>query len=752
MSIVPAVQGAPPCGCATPVAGEGAYMNVRTALKKLAGGGMLFAALLMATPLDALACTQIYVGKDLTETGDTYVGRSEDFSSRYAKFFGVQEPMTNPRYTSDESGFDYTFKGTTYRYTYVRDSVFEWGGGSPAPYSEAGTNEKGVSVSATETTNMNSAIKAVDPTNRDTGIGEFNIADVVLGQADSARDGVELLGSIIDEYGSCECNQIIIADSSETWIFMQLSGSQWMAIKMPDDVVSVNPNLGDLQFKVNLDDKSECLHSADIEKVAQEAGSYVAYSDGTMNVAKSYGRATGGSPRYIQGHLYYGDDMQEGEDYTVSNGSVSSIADLQLMFTPSQSSKVTLTQALRAYAARGEQSDSPAVNANLGASGAIGSQSTTETTMFQIRSGLSSDIATVEWVALSPAEFNVFLPAYGALLTKVDESYYPDFSTTDISHNNADATEGGEGTVLDFIFMDINTIANKHRDSMASGVRAYLDAVQQEIVDQQEVVDQLMQSTPAGSARTELANKAFQAESSALYIKASALLAEMRSYVKEGDSSEPFVPSDYDADGASLKTPLVVADVLSAPSITSQPASASYTKGAKATALTVTAEAAYDADALAYQWYVANGSVTPDSKLTGFTKVDGATKATYTPSTTTVGSKTYVVEVTNAAGLSTTSEPAVIAVKAAASGGKNPSDSGSDDTTGTKKPTGPEDLTDIKKPTGPKKPVSTVTTAKPAAGTMPATGDVSFELVAAAAVAGVVLVGAGVATRRRARK
>lgn len=729
-----------------PVAGEGADMNVRTMMKRMAEGGMLVAALLLATPLDALACTQIYVGKDLTETGDTYVGRSEDYSSRYAKFFGVQESMTNPRYTSDESDFDYTFQGTTYRYTYVRDSVLEWGGGSPAPYSEAGTNEKGVSVSATETTNMNSAIRSVDPMS-DTGIGEFNIADVVLGQADSARDGVKLLGSIIDEYGSCECNQIIIADSSETWIFMQLSGTQWMAIKMPSDVVSVNPNLGDLQFKVDLDDESECLHSADIEKVAQEAGSYVTYSDGTMNVAKSYGRATGGSVRYIQGHLYYGDDMQEGTDYTVSNGSVSSIADLQLMFTPNLSSKVTLTQALRAYAARGEQSDSPAVNANLGASGAIGGQSTTETTMFQIRSGLSSDIATVEWVALSPAEFNVFLPAYGALLTDVDESYYPDFSTTDISHADADATEDGAGTVLDFIFMDINTLASQNRSSMAPGVRAYLDAVQQSIVDQQEVVDQLMQSTPAGSARTELANKAFRAESDALYAKTSTLLTEMRAYVSEGDTSEQFVPSDYDADNASLKTPLVVADTLSAPSITAQPASASYTAGAKATALTVAAEAAYDADALTYQWYVADGSVTPDSKLTDFMKVEGATEATYTPSAAAVGSKTYVVVVTNAAGLSTMSEPAVIAVKAATSDNTKPGTSGLGDTTDTKKPTSTKNPTDTNKPTS-----NNTTATKPAAGTMPATGDVSFEAVAAAAVLGVVLVGAGVATRRRARK
>lgn len=33
------------------------------------------AAIVMAMPTGALACTQIYMGKGVTDTGDTYVGR-----------------------------------------------------------------------------------------------------------------------------------------------------------------------------------------------------------------------------------------------------------------------------------------------------------------------------------------------------------------------------------------------------------------------------------------------------------------------------------------------------------------------------------------------------------------------------------------------------------------------------------------------------------------------------------------------------
>lgn len=141
------------------------------------------AAIVMAMPTGALACTQIYMGKGVTDTGDTYVGRAEDYASRHPKAFGIQEPRENPTFSSDESNFEWTFKGTTYRYTYVRDLPSGWDGRDDA-YSEAGSNEKGVSVSATLTTGYNDQIKSVDPCGSDkdsSGLGEYNIADIVLG-------------------------------------------------------------------------------------------------------------------------------------------------------------------------------------------------------------------------------------------------------------------------------------------------------------------------------------------------------------------------------------------------------------------------------------------------------------------------------------------------------------------------------------------------------------------------------------------
>ena len=77
------------------------------------------------------------------------------------------------------------------------------------------------------------------------------------------------------------------------------------------------------------------------------------------------------------------------------------------------------------------------------------------------------------------------------------------------------------------------------------------------------------------------------------------------------------------------------------PTISGQPAGASYNQGAAATALSVTASVT-DGGTLSYQWY--RNTV---NSTTGGTLISGATGGSYTPSTATVGTVYYYVVVTN---------------------------------------------------------------------------------------------------------
>ena len=417
-------------------------------------------------------------------------------------------------------------------------------------YSEAGVNEKACRFPPrsppTATTRWPRSIRSSKP-----AIGEYNLADVVLSTASSARDGVERLGRIVDEKGSEGLNQIVVADSEEAWVFMQLSGRQWLALKMDDAHASVNPNMGNLRFRVDVDDAAACLHSADVVGLPQRAGILKTFDDGSPDIASTYGRADpdpGKATRYVQGRAYFGSPLTAGVDYAVGeDGAATSVSDPRLLFVPGFAPDVF--SVLRSLAARGEQTDG--LNANLNpALYAIGNDRTVESHMFQIRPGLSPDIATIQWQALSRAEFGVHLPVYSALLTEVDAGSIrlgtrwtaPIRGSRGRFHRGGHA--GGTGRNLDYVMMDINTLASNNRGVAADGVRGYLDALQASIIAQHEVVDALMRSTPA-DGRAELANAAFKVVTERSWAKVKGLLDELRNHLRSSDSSSAFVPSDY---------------------------------------------------------------------------------------------------------------------------------------------------------------------------------------------------------------
>ena len=632
--------------------------------RRAACGLALGAALLGAMPTTALACTQVWVPGQFTATGDRYVGRSEDYASRHVKIFGVEEPHANTRYTSDESDFDWTSDKTSYRYTYVRDHPSDWNDRTDA-YSEAGINEHGVSCSATLTTNYNNDIKAVDPSTS-TGIGEYTYASVVLGESRTAREGVELLGRLIDEQGTSGRDQITISDPVETWLFCALSGHQWVAYVMPQDQASVNPNMGNLRFRADLDNPAVCLHSKGLLSVPQKAGLLKTFEDGTPDIASTYGvsdagHAGGTATRYVQGLHYFGADLAQVR-YAVTPGrGVTALKEPTQFFTPGRTDFSTF-EILRSLATRGEGTDVDA-NANAGFD-AIGNNRTVESHMFQIRDDLGADIATVQWEALSRTEFSVYVPLYSALITKASP-YFSELSC-DATHQGPDQSDNVEWAMqeepdasLPFVLMDINTLAYNHRASMAGGTRAYLDALQKQVISQQDVVDACMQAAPE-SARSDIANKAQMAVVEQVYKKCDALLDQMRAYVRAGNFEQPFAPTGLTADGTDLAEPVLYADAVVPPVVSAQPASVTCSLGAPASDLSVTAAAASGTGALTYEWFEKTASGVAST---------GVTTPAMPVDTAHVGERTFFCRVTNACGLSVDSAAASVTVAAPAEGG-----------------------------------------------------------------------------------
>ncbi|MGX7106465.1 C69 family dipeptidase [Hutsoniella sourekii] len=245
-----------------------------------------------------LACTGVYVGKDLTTDGTTIFGRTEDLEPDHNKNFILVPAKTNKpgdKYKDLSNGFEFDLPRESYQYTAIPDTTPDQG-----DFHEAGFNEYGVAMDATVTAYAHHDILAKDPLVKD-GVSESNLTNVVLAHIKSAREGIELIAQLVTEKGAAEGNSLILSDKKETWYMEILSGHQYAAIKLPNDKYAVFPN-GYYLGAIDIKDKENVISSPDIIKVAKEAGR-LAEEKGQIKVAASYGYPieAGTKSRYIQG-------------------------------------------------------------------------------------------------------------------------------------------------------------------------------------------------------------------------------------------------------------------------------------------------------------------------------------------------------------------------------------------------------------------------------------------------------------------
>lgn len=374
-------------------------------------GMMLFVA------LPAKACTSYYVGKDCTKDGTTMYGRTEDYSPKKDKVYKVIQPEKvgkNAMFT-DKTGAT-TFQApikveTTYRYTICRDSE----GAQDGYFGEFGTNTKGVSMSATTSASVARAIRKYDPyvdayKSKVGGITEENLADYVLCQASSAREGVELLANVIDTVGAGEGNGLFIADQNEVWYFEILTGHNYCAIKMPSNKAAIIPNcfvIGD----VDLSDKANVVASPNLVKLAQNNGFYVAAQDekGDINVKLSYSG---------NGYAANNADRIRGGQYLLSGQDNTKIYDAAYQNPFFDCKNVTVE---KMYELAGYRYEGMDFGRNI--TYRIGSRRTAEAHIFQINSSMPTELATVQWFSMASPDYSTFVPFYGALLTDVSKAY-----------------------------------------------------------------------------------------------------------------------------------------------------------------------------------------------------------------------------------------------------------------------------------------------------------------------------------------
>lgn len=444
---------------------------------------LLAGTMLLST--SALACTGVYVGKDVSDQGTYLLARSEDQGqSDYNKMFLVQPRVDNVpgRFIEDTAtGFKIPLPDTTWQYTYVPDYTR----GDDGMYPGSCTNEHGVSITGTVSTSTCEKWEEADPF-VEPGLREAILPAAVAAVATSARNAVDVLLGYVDEYGSEEGNTVMICDQNEAWFVEIYSGHHYCAMKMPDDQVAVFGNhnmIGLVDPKATPEDGyiySEGLFELidELDLAVKEGELYHLAKSVTGNTREPYNNMRNWGGMKLLAPSLAGDTYDNDNFYP-------------LFYAPD--GKVSVLDVMDIYRYRYEGTP---IDVNLeGQEGnrVISTTNSSQIHILQTFSDWPAQCSAINWIALGNGEHTVFVPFFSGI-TDTAEAYKVDGDT----YNPQGAY---------WMFKRLCTLGQLDRDLYGNGVRAFWK--QQEALMYQQMLD---------AAPTMLAKYAESREAGAAYV------------------------------------------------------------------------------------------------------------------------------------------------------------------------------------------------------------------------------------------
>ncbi|MCR5371073.1 MAG: C69 family dipeptidase [Clostridium sp.] len=373
-----------------------------------------------------MSCTTILVGNKASNDGSTMIARTDDGFFDVKKMI-VVNPKDQPKiYKSVLSHAEIPLPENPMRYT-ACPSVDRSGG----IWAATGINEANVAITATETITSNPRVLAADPfveykkakTRREKdipgGIGEEDIVVLVLPYIRSAREGVVRLGGLLEKYGTYESNGIALSDENEVWWMETIGGHHWIARRIPDDVVVINPN----QFGTDAFDledafgaQESCLCSGDLKEFIRDNALDLNQND-AFNPRDIFGSRTDmdhiyNTPRawfmgrYLTPYTYRWDG--ENAEFTPESD------DIPWALVPDRKVAVEDVKYLLSSHYQGTPFD-PYAKHDSGQRGIyrpIGINRTGVTSVCQIRKDVPEPLKGLEWICFGSTTFDALLPVY----------------------------------------------------------------------------------------------------------------------------------------------------------------------------------------------------------------------------------------------------------------------------------------------------------------------------------------------------
>ena len=385
-----------------------------------------------------MPCTTILVGKNASYDGSTMIARNDDScSGRFTpkKFVVVHPEEQQKNYKSVISHVEIPLPEHPMRYTSMPNALEGEG-----IWAASGVNEAHVGMTATETITSNPRVLGADPL-VESGIGEEDIVYLVLPYIHSAREGVQRLGSLLEQYGTYEMNGIAFQDQDEIWWLETIGGHHWIARKVPDDVYVVMPNQLGLD-KFDLEDalsrQEEYMCSPDMKEFIEKNHLDLSL-DGVLNPRDAFGSHDDAdhvynTPRawFMERYLNPRTKVWDGPnaDFTPYSD------DLPWCMVPEKKITVEDVKYVLSSHYQGTPYDPYASygdKAQKGAFRSIGVNRTDFLSVIQMRPGMEKDSNILQWVAFASNAFNVLVPFYATIDTTPD---YLSGTTKEVTTDN----------------------------------------------------------------------------------------------------------------------------------------------------------------------------------------------------------------------------------------------------------------------------------------------------------------------------
>lgn len=244
-----------------------------------------------AAVADALACTNLIVGKNVSADGSTIISYSADSYSLFGELYHYSAGLHK--------------KGTMI-------NVYEWDTGkylgqieqARQTYNVVG-NMNEFQLTIGETT-FGGRPELVDTT----GVIDYgSLIYLGLQRSRTAREAIKVMTDLVQEYGYCSSGEsFTIADPNEVWIMEMIGkgpgvrGAVWVAVRVPDDCISAHANHSRIhQFDTS--DKENCMYAPDVISFAREKG-YFNGVNKDFSFSKAYAPLDFGARRYCEARVW----------------------------------------------------------------------------------------------------------------------------------------------------------------------------------------------------------------------------------------------------------------------------------------------------------------------------------------------------------------------------------------------------------------------------------------------------------------